>query len=383
VVLIVGAGFSTEASPTTNDLSSRFLDAPRPDHRDQLSPALRSEIDKSISKELSRFWTTVFGYVPELDHPTLEDHFTLIDLAANTGHQLGVQYSPRKLRAIRRFSIHRAFQILDSSFQYSDVINCLLRELQKKTALSLVCINWDIVLEKHLRRLPAAFDYGTAVEPLEPYGPLHAAGTVPLLKLHGSTNWVYCDSCRRLFASVLEEGKSALHRSVFLEGDDFYLMGLKKLSAQLKKIQNDNRDCPKCHATLTARVGTFSYRKDYAIQQFQTTWQQAHAVLRDSAVWLFVGYSMPEADFEFRHLLKSAELSGRAPHPKRIQVVLKDDCEAGKRFKRFFGMEREYIHQDGLASWVAASFPSWLTQQKHSINACDRDAGNEPRLRED
>jgi hypothetical protein len=367
VALIVGAGFSTEASlPTTTELSRGFLEAPPPDHRGDLTQHLRIEIDKAITLKLSEFWRTVFRHKPELEPPSLEDHFTLIDLAANTGHQLGVEYTPRKLRAIRRFSIHRAFQILDSSFQRSEVIGGLLSELKRKTTLSLICINWDIVLEKHLQEIPVGFNYGMVVEAWEPYGHVAKAGGVGLLKLRGSTHWVYCDSCRRLFAGVLEEGKSALHRSVFLEADDFRLMGYEKLSTRIIKTGNNGRDCPRCHATLTARVGTFSYRKDYAIQQFQTIWQQAHAALRDSSVWLFAGYSMPEADFEFRHLLKSAELSGETPQAKRIEAILKNDCNAGSRFKKFFGIPDERIHQDGLAHWTAESFPHWVAQRKNS-----------------
>jgi hypothetical protein len=361
IALIVGAGFSTEASlPTTEELSRKFLEPPNTNHRGGLSMGLQSTIDRCISKELLKFWTTVFGHSTDIDQPALEDHFTLIDLAANTGHQLGVHYSLRHLRAIRRFSIHRAFQVLDSSFKYSDVINRLLRDLRDNGELSLICINWDIVLEKHLQRVHTAMHYRTAIEPLEEHGFAIRPDSVPLLKLHGSTNWVYCDSCRRLFASVLEEGKSALHRSIFLEADDFRLMGHNRLAARLKKVPNKNRECPRCHATLTARVGTFSYRKDYAIQQFQTTWQQAHAALRDSDVWLFVGYSMPEADFEFRQLLKSAELSGQRPHPKKIEVVLKSDCDAGKRFRRFFGIRDQQIRQQGLGDWVSNSLPAWI-----------------------
>jgi hypothetical protein len=65
-----------------------------------------------------------------------------------------------------------------------------------------------------------------------------------------------------------------------------------------------------------------------------------------------VGYSLPEADFEFRHLLKSAEKAVAGNTPKKIRVVLKEDDEAGKRFKRFFGIADEHIHQCGLSGFV-------------------------------
>jgi hypothetical protein len=43
----------------------------------------------------------------------VEDHFTQIDLAANSGHYLGHDYNPKRLRALRRFTIHRMFKLLD------------------------------------------------------------------------------------------------------------------------------------------------------------------------------------------------------------------------------------------------------------------------------
>jgi hypothetical protein len=67
--------------------------------------------------------------------PALEYHFTAIDLAANSGHHLGTDYSPRKLRAIRRFSIHRAFKILDMRYRSSEPIRTILARLNETTEL--------------------------------------------------------------------------------------------------------------------------------------------------------------------------------------------------------------------------------------------------------
>lgn len=68
--------------------------------------------------------------------------------------------------------------------------------------------------------------------------------------------------------------------------------------------------------------------------------------------WLFVGYSLPEADIEIRHLLKSAQLSRRDESKLSIDVALKSDCEAGERYRRFFGLRDEQIFQGGLQEWI-------------------------------
>jgi hypothetical protein len=81
-------------------------------------------------------------------------------------------------------------------------------------------------------------------------------------------------------------------------------------------------------------------------------WQQAFSVLRDSATWLFIGYSLPDADFEFRHLLKSAEKAQPAPTRKEIRVILNSDCLAELRCRRFFGNSNSHIYQCGLTDYI-------------------------------
>jgi hypothetical protein len=79
IALIVGAGFSAEARlPSTNRLARRFLAPPEPTN---------GVVDKAITEALTTFWQKVFGSAEDLAQPTLEDHFTVLDLAANTGHQ--------------------------------------------------------------------------------------------------------------------------------------------------------------------------------------------------------------------------------------------------------------------------------------------------------
>ena len=103
---------------------------------------------------------------------------------------------------------------------------------------------------------------------------------------------------------------------------------------------------------LGARVGTFSYRKDLTVYAFHAIWDKARTSLQSCYRWLFIGYSLPEADVEIRYLLKSAQLARRDPEKLEIDVILKGDCDAGERYRRFFGMPSEHIFQEGLGEWV-------------------------------
>jgi len=352
LALILGSGFSKEAGlPTTNDIPNMFLNTPKKEKEPQNLP---TGVGDEISRILKDFWKEVFAYDGKsTPSPSIEDHFTLLDLAANSGHHLGKIYSPKKLRAIRRMSIHRIFSIVTADRQESECIHNLLEELNKKyknSDLSIVTLNWDIVIEKHLNKLKIEFYY-----PFETFDILNATRLphegISLTKMHGSTNWVYCDSCRRIFTGKITS--TALKLDAFLEPDDFKALEVdEKIIDSIINNHKVRRDCKSCGNIFAGRVATFSYRKAFSISQFQTLWERAHAALREADKWLFIGYSMPEADFEFKHLLKSAQLARKELKNWSATVILKDDPEAAKRYKSFFGLKDGNIRQKGLSDWV-------------------------------
>ena len=215
-------------------------------------------------------------------------------------------------------------------------------------------------MENHLNDRNLQYSYGSSVEAMA-VGELRSGG-IPILTSMPS-NWVYCDSCRTLFAGASFAGKDALHRRAFLEPQDFETFESPREVVDLvRQSANGGRECRLCGSQMSARVGTFSYRKDYAIQQFQTIWHKAFNALRQSDGWLFIGYSMPEADFEFRQVLKSAELANHGADTRLCQVILKKDQAAAGRHGRFFGLSPALIAQDGLEAWVERHFQTWLSQ---------------------
>jgi hypothetical protein len=42
---------------------------------------------------------------------------------------------------------------------------------------------------------------------------------------------------------------------------------------------------------------------------FERSWLSAERLLRQAKKWVFIGYSLPAADYEFKHLLKRVQLS--------------------------------------------------------------------------
>ncbi len=345
--MIVGAGFSANAKlPTTSEITDAFVSM---QNATNVTPA---GIQAEISEILREFWRDVFAYTGGTA-PSFEDHFTLLDLAANAGHNLGKKYSPAKLRAIRRLSLHRVFEILDSRYRENDSIRQLVNQLAEGRNNAIVSTNWDIVVEKHLQQQPYTYKLRMGLIPKQ--GKLASMKGMPLLKLHGSANWAYCDSCRRLFTYEATDGKGALHSWVLLEARDFATLG--RSSDEIDRHFNSERErpsCRSCNAPLSARVATFSYGKAMGYFQFQAVWDHALWELRRAKTWMFIGYSLPDADFQLRHLLKTAQLA-RKKAPK-IVVVLRPESGAKRNYERFFGDQlivQEMTRPEDLVNLIA------------------------------
>jgi hypothetical protein len=342
-VFVVGAGFSKNAGlPIQSEFTELMLAAVthRRGNRRRLMPAL------------AKFVKDIFGYDsvhPICQFPELEDIFTTIDLSANTGHNLGPEYASQHLRKVRRILLSNIIRMLNAAYLDGKKKNSqtrgMLLELLKKidyTKHQFVSLNWDVVLESCLEEIhqdfapfysneinPVTISDGTVVEvPRQ-------ANQMLVAKMHGSINWLYCDCCRRTFSIPTDKtGRLAYQvlnpaEAVELFPDDSHIRLM----------------CPRCVTVdLSVRLATFSYQKAMRTPMFESSWLEAENALRQANKWVFIGYSLPAADFEFKYLLKRVQLAMKSDSPI-IQVVTKsdksmyplEDDPTVLRYKKFFG----------------------------------------------
>ena len=344
---IVGAGFSSYANiPMQSGFTKALFDGGQ-------SP---SNLTLAVISFLrNRFVNDVFA--PGTDDtelwPALEDIYTLIDLAANSGHQLGKKLTPGNLRTIRRFLLSRTIAMLHQRFAEANQKGKewkALSDFMSAVPISssaFISMNWDTVIEQQLTiaHPQMVFDYGCDAHPATFHGSGLRIGSrhdlsieteAKIIKMHGSINWLYCDSCRRLFWFAPRE----------VDGIAWQLVGSK----DLKRIESTynlpkgfkRKMCGECSgAYLATRIATFSYRKALDFPMFQKSWFSAENILQTATKWIFIGYSLPAADFEFKHLLKRVQLSRK--EPPIIYVVsgggMKVARVTEKHYQRFFGKE--------------------------------------------
>jgi hypothetical protein len=112
--------------------------------------------------------------------------------------------------------------------------------------------------------------------------------------------------------------------------------------------------CPHCGGPLSGHVATFSFRKSFRTPAYPSIWYHAEALLAEADHWIFVGYSLPEADHALKHLLEAAEARARpgATGRRRIEAVVEKDPAARQKFERFFGSALTSFHDGRLADYV-------------------------------
>jgi hypothetical protein len=350
LTLFLGSGFSGALGlPTTETLSRKLLTNPE--------GSVDQPLEAFISARIRGFWQAVFGWQDGTHPPTLEDHFTQIDMAANAGHNLGANYTPKKLRAIRRLTIHRIFSLLKSQgFQVERILE-FFKRVHEKFEITIITTNWDWEAERCLELLHIPHHDG--VDVITETGTQPPGMGVPILKLHGSTNRGYCDCCRMLVSFGEQLVEQVVNLKLLLEPDDFRLFGEEDLADRLARSRRW-RTCTGCGGSIGMRVATFSYRKDMNPHAFHAIWGGAQTSLQLAGKWLFVGYSLPEADIEIRHLLKSAQLARPDSRKVSINVVLKEDCDAGERYERFFGITDDFVFQDGIDEWIGRNLEDYM-----------------------
>lgn len=84
----------------------------------------------------------------------------------------------------------------------------------------------------------------------------------------------------------------------------------------------------------------------------QKSWFAAEEILRAANRWVFIGYSLPAADYEFKYLLKRTQLS-RSYEPQFIIIsggTKKDVRRTYDNYQRFFGraVKKSHFFDSGL-----------------------------------
>lgn len=360
-VYVLGAGFSRNANVP---LQSEILECVREMNLINTPSILQDKFTVCQGKSIS-FVNRIFK---EVSNPSLEDVFTLLDQSVrNNNYCLG--YNWLSLGEVRR-ALYEAIVILfhtreketpdDKKEFYRFIAAYLIEDRlnagQENDPFSIISLNWDCVLENAVYScLEQCDDKKVDIDYCCYTNPFKGASrhipsinqkalklyNIKFLKLHGSVNWLLCPNCNRLYTGL--GAPSEIMEEYISE----------KVCPQCIEF-TDNSEENKIHGPiLEPFIITPTFVKEFGNAHIQMVWHNAYIELREANRVVFIGYSLPEADYHLRTLLK------RAIRPNiKIDVVLMPndkfpaDCEehnrnkyAESRYKAFFGEEPNLLFE--------------------------------------
>jgi hypothetical protein len=280
-VYILGAGTSKAVNPDaplTNDLLPQALKLLETQHNEH------AENIRCFIKDYHFYGREQLERDGEL--PGIEDIFSQLDYAIADNRPLSADYTTEKLRSIRESFVYAICEVLRQSLNdSSDLLNRFL--LRIKDGDSIISLNYELMIDNALsRNLGKSVDYGIPMRHDDQTETQQAAAnSLPLYKLHGSLNWLYCPRCQEITLTHSEKGV----QYIFGNGADA-----------------SRGTCPQCHSHYEPLIITPTMAKSYANPLLNEIWRKAEDKITTADEIIFAGYSLPSADVYLKCMLKRA-----------------------------------------------------------------------------
>lgn len=375
IVYILGAGFSMNAgAPGQAALIEEIYNL-----KTSYTKSSQSQVQKWVESFDKFLQHSLYIKKDEIKNYTLEDIFTPIDRSISESISFR-QHTVRELVELRdifnrliilavRSAIEHSGKSQTSIEKFATHILTLSKERlkdEKVDKVSIITTNWDIMLDNFAYNLMSkesrpkrlkfsgVVDYCCYISSLdkndESIKPgLYAIGkgryNVKILKLHGSLNWMQCPRCQRLYVKFYKKFNGGyIFDKKYCRHCDMNF-GVKSEEAN----------------QLVTNLIMPTFLKNLNNIQNKLIWQNAGIELSEADKIVFLGYSLPQADFEFKQMLsrmirKDAEIEAvlvTRDNPAAYDV--KDPARyqtAGYRYANFFSGRKVNISYDGVDDYI-------------------------------
>ena len=336
-VYILGAGFSYPSKmPMQKDLLNLILTF-------EPNTLAFNAIELVASQRKLKNFLSIFGNKDIGTINVIEDLFTILDKAYL--HEENFQrYTWQDLYNIRKELVDLIIATIDNSQNnigtnieiYKKFVNYLTKS--KNIENSLIILNWDTLFETSFLKYTnnifidyCFYSYGLKENHI-PHIHLKARGkkNLKVLKLHGSINWLECTNCGRIYV------------------DNESNIAKEKIKCKYCKITEETK------YDLKPLIITPTLLKQLNNLHIKSTWNNAFIELQEADEIIFIGYSLPKADFELMYLLKKSLY-----YYDKIKVILapvdgpknNKNSSVHQRYLDLFGDKVEFYF-DGLENWV-------------------------------
>lgn len=269
-----------------------------------LIAALSDTVEKCVIDE-DKYYTSLLSIKEEVRQLlqesnlkiSLEDVFTSFDksitLHKNTSNYSYIEIDKLQHSILRLFTYYFSNKVNEHDYSnkdYKEVIQFIKENLE---SISILTTNWDILFENYLLHEGIKYNYNfNSPYVLNREGNTYfennnSDNTITYLKMHGSINWFRCLKCGTL---QIYEGRKC---GKYLFDD-----------TETEKCVKCGQEARGNNAQIVPEIITPTIIKSINSQLYNNIWQNAAYELQQAEKVIFCGYSLPLADFEFRHLLK-------------------------------------------------------------------------------
>jgi len=304
IVFILGAGFS---NPTGAPLVDGFLKEARDIYFNE------NEFLEQVEKD---FFGKVFKYHGDLakartrtkfDIDNIEDFFSILDINIASSKKQSFKEIRRALVYVIIKTLERLIKEDGYALYYNFVRD--LCDLSDQYDYSFVTFNYDLILERALENGSCLYNYCLHPDkfPIKSF-------QKKVLKLHGSSNWLICNQCKKVM--VLN------HKAL----GNLY-----------------SSSCSSCKQEVIPLLIPPTWNKRFDSTFIENVWHFAFEELRQANRIIIIGYSLPPTDIYFRDFLT---LCLKDSDPLRKIVVIDPNNSIKERYESFFEADfsRRYLN---------------------------------------
>jgi hypothetical protein len=153
-----------------------------------------------------------------------------------------------------------------------------------------------------------------------------------LYKLHGSTNWLRCGLCDRVYVNSMAD--------------------IAVYAYERKWSENNSCHCK--HSRLEVQIVSPSFVREMRAPNLISVWQAALNWLRKAEDWIIIGYSFPDEDLNIRSLFTRA-LAARDDWPNVTAIQLGANQQTRTRYEAFFPPDKMTFLDGGLKVFLKSA----------------------------
>lgn len=250
-------------------------------------------------------------------YPTFEEILGLLYIAEK--RQVSFYFN---VEEVKKAIVYSMAEILDKKlvnlygYHYKFIKNLI--KLDKLKNVVLITTNYDILIDNALILNNVNIDYGIKI--IKNYNNLF---NLPLLKIYGAINWMFCDVC-----------------------DEFKIVPFK--DGALRNIINGDIRCSRCNNKFKSIIVPPTFFKDISNPYLNNVYHHMNKYLYENNKIVFCGYSLPDADLYVKFIIKRAELYKEKSfditvingYEEKSLENMKKECN---RYNMFFNNQVNYL----------------------------------------